>query len=70
VVSDLWLRGFKLKGQLRQMRSAYPDRPGAVRRDCVSVAVQFEWGERRRLISARKARADERKEYQAKLAAG
>jgi hypothetical protein len=37
----------------------------------VIVSVVYTWrGERRRLISARKARADERKEYQAKLAAG
>jgi uncharacterized DUF497 family protein len=37
----------------------------------VVVSVVYTWrGARRRLISARKARADERKEYQAKLAAG
>ena len=37
----------------------------------VIVSVVYTWrGEHRRLISARKARKDERKEYQAKLAAG
>jgi uncharacterized DUF497 family protein len=37
----------------------------------VIVAIVYTWrGARRRLISARKARADERKGYQAKLAAG
>ncbi|MGH6895207.1 MAG: BrnT family toxin [Geminicoccaceae bacterium] len=37
----------------------------------VIVSVVYTWrGDRRRLISARRARADERKEYQAKLAAG
>jgi uncharacterized protein len=37
----------------------------------VIVSVVYTWrGERRRLISARKAKADERKEYQAKLAEG
>jgi uncharacterized DUF497 family protein len=37
----------------------------------LTVSVVYTWrGGRRRLISARKARADERKEYQAKLAAG
>ena len=37
----------------------------------VIISVVYTWrGDRRRLISARKARADERKEYQAKLAAG
>jgi uncharacterized DUF497 family protein len=36
----------------------------------IIVSVVYTWrGERRRLISARKARADERKEYEAKLAA-
>jgi uncharacterized protein len=37
----------------------------------IIISVVYTWrGDRRRLISARKARADERKEYQAKLAAG
>lgn len=37
----------------------------------VVLSVVYTWrGDRRRLISARRARADERKEYQAKLAAG
>ena len=37
----------------------------------VIISVVYTWrGDRRRLISARKARADERKKYQAKLAAG
>jgi uncharacterized DUF497 family protein len=36
----------------------------------VIVSVVYTWrGARRRLISARRARADERKEYQAKLGA-
>jgi uncharacterized protein len=34
------------------------------------IVVYTWWGARRRLISARRARADERKEYQAKLVAG
>ncbi|HEX2478208.1 MAG TPA: BrnT family toxin [Geminicoccaceae bacterium] len=37
----------------------------------VIVSVVYTWrGNRRRLISARRARTDERKEYQAKLVAG
>jgi uncharacterized protein len=35
----------------------------------IVVSVVYTWrGDRRRLISARRARSDERKEYQAKLA--
>ena len=35
----------------------------------IILSVVYTWrGERRRLISARKARTDERKEYQAKIA--
>ena len=37
----------------------------------VILSVVYTWrGDRRRLISAQRARADERKEYQAKLATG
>lgn len=37
----------------------------------VVLSLVYTWrGDRRRLISARRARADERKEYQARLAAG
>ena len=37
----------------------------------VSLSVVYTWrGERRRLISARRARTDERKAYEAKLASG
>jgi uncharacterized DUF497 family protein len=37
----------------------------------IIVSVVYTWrGDRRRLISARRAGTDERKEYQAKLAAG
>ena len=37
----------------------------------VVISVVYTWrGDRRRLISARRARADERKQYEAKLASG